>query len=274
LDKLLFFSDSGKVFQCFVWEIPEMGRTTKGRGILNFLEISPQEKILSIIPYSKQDELSAEKYLMLATKNGIIKKTELSAFKNVRKNGLLAIKLQQGDSLKSAKIVDKADEVVLITKQGQSIRFKGIDVRPMGRSAGGVKGMKLGKGDEVIAMDDIKPKLDGKNYVLIITENGFGKRTKLEEYRLQKRGGSGIKAVKISDKTGRAVFSQIVSDQKADLVVISHKGQVIKSALNTISVIGRAASGVRVMKLKAGDKVASAICLNECDQEQLNEQNK
>ncbi|MDD4990468.1 MAG: DNA gyrase subunit A [Candidatus Pacebacteria bacterium] len=271
LDKLLFFSDSGKVFQCFVWEIPEMNRTTKGRGILNFLEISPNEKILSIIPYSKQDEQAGDKYLIMATKNGIVKKTELTAFKNVRKNGLLAIKLHPDDSLKSAKIIDKSDEVILITRHGQSVRFKGTDVRPMGRGTAGVKGMKLGKADEIIAMDEIGPKADTKNYVLIITENGFGKRTKLEEYRLQKRGGSGIKAAKISDKTGKIVFSKIVSGQDADLVVISNKGQVIKSALATISIIGRASSGVRVMRLKSGDKVACAICLNKCDQEQLNE---
>ena len=263
LDKLLFFSDSGKVFQCFVWEIPEMGRATKGRGILNFLEISQSEKILSIIPYSKQDEIDTGKFLVMATKNGIMKKTELSAFKNVRKNGLLAIKLQTGDSLKSAKIIDKGDEVIMISKAGQSIRFKSSDVRAMGRSSSGVHGMKLAKGDEVIAMDDIKPKIDAKNYLLIITENGFGKKTKLEEYRIQKRGGSGIKAAKITEKNGQIVFSKILSQIDMDLVVISTKGQVIKSPLSTVSTFGRASSGVRVMRLKAGDKVASAICLDK-----------
>jgi len=268
LDKLLFFSDSGKVFQCFVWEIPEMGRATKGRGLLNFLEISQNEKILSLIPYSKQDEKDIGKFLVMATKNGIIKKTELSAFKNVRKNGLLAIKLQAGDSLKSAKIIDKNDEVIMISKLGQSIRFKNADVRAMGRGSLGVRGMKLGKNDEVIVMDDIKPKIDGKNHVLIITENGYGKRTKLEEYRLQKRGGSGIKAAKITDKNGKIVFSKVLSETDTDLIVISTKGQVIKSEIKTISVIGRASSGVRIMKLKAGDRVASAICLNDAPQEQ------
>jgi len=263
LDKLLFFSDSGKVFQCFAWEIPEMGRATKGRGILNFLEISQSEKILSIIPYSKQDEIDTGKFLVMATKNGIMKKTELSAFKNVRKNGLLAIKLQTGDSLKSAKIIDKGDEVIMISKAGQSIRFKSSDVRAMGRSSSGVHGMKLAKGDEVIAMDDIKPKIDAKNYLLIITENGFGKKTKLEEYRIQKRGGSGIKAAKITEKNGPIVFSKILAQIDMDLVVISNKGQVIKSPLSTVSTFGRASSGVRVMRLKAGDKVASAICLDK-----------
>ncbi|MDO8524512.1 MAG: DNA gyrase subunit A [bacterium] len=267
LDKLLFFSDSGKVFQCFVWEIPEMGRATKGRGLLNFLEISQNEKILSLIPYSKQEEIDTGKFLVLATKNGIIKKTELSAFKNVRKNGLLAIKLQPGDSLKSAKIIDKNDEIIMVSKFGQSIRFKNADVRPMGRGSSGVHGMRLAKNDEVITMDDIKPKIDAKNHLLIITENGYGKRTKLEEYRLQKRGGSGIKAAKITDKNGKIVFSKVLSEDDIDLIVISIKGQVIKSEIKTISVIGRASSGVRIMKLKSGDKVASAICLNDAPQE-------
>ncbi|MEK7173126.1 MAG: DNA gyrase C-terminal beta-propeller domain-containing protein, partial [Patescibacteria group bacterium] len=190
------------------------------------------------------------------------------------KNGLLAIKLQPGDSLKSAKIIDKNDEIIMISKLGQSIRFKNADVRPMGRGSSGVHGMRLGKNDEVITMDDIKQKVDTKNHILIITENGYGKRTKLEEYRLQKRGGSGIKAAKITDKNGKIVFSKVLSQDDIDLIVISIKGQVIKSEIKTISVIGRASSGVRIMKLRAGDKVASAICLNDTDEEQLQEENK
>ncbi len=210
----------------------------------------------------------------MGTKNGIIKKTELSAFKNLRKHGLLAIKLQPGDSLKSAKIIDKDDEIIMVSKLGQSIRFKNSDVRPMGRGSSGVHGMRLAKNDEVITMDDItNEKLKMKNeklesHLLVITENGYGKRTKLSEYRLQKRGGSGIKAAKITDKNGKIVFSKVLSEQDIDLVVISIKGQVIKSEIKTISIIGRASSGVRIMKLKSGDKVASAICLNDAPPEQ------
>ncbi|MEK7173185.1 MAG: DNA gyrase subunit A, partial [Patescibacteria group bacterium] len=224
LDKMMFFTDSGKIFQCFAWEIPELTRISKGRGLLNFIEIAPQDKVLSLISYTKKDEDLVDKFLVMVTKDGIIKKTILSAFKNVRKNGLLAVKLQPGDSLRSAKIADKDDEISLITKNGQSIRFKESDVRPMGRGASGVKGMKIGKEDEVIAMDVIKLKTkneklkvgEGKGYLLVITENGYGKRTPVEEYRLQKRGGSGIKAAKINEKTGKIVFAKILEPDDED----------------------------------------------------------
>jgi len=273
LDKMMFFTDSGKIFQCFAWEIPEMSRISKGRGLLNFIDIAQQDKVLSLISYTRKDEELVDKFLVMVTKDGIIKKTVLSAFKNVRKNGLLAVKLQPGDSLRSAKIADKGDEISLVTKNGQSIRFQEGDVRAMGRGAGGVKGMKLGKDDEIIAMDVIKSsKLKvqnsklGKNYLLVITENGYGKRTAVEEYRLQHRGGSGIKAAKINEKTGKIVFAKILEPDDEDLVVISKKGQVIRSALKLVSIHGRAASGVRVMRLSAGDKVASGTCLGTVEE--------
>jgi len=263
LDKLLFFTDSGKVFQCFCWEVPEMGRVAKGRGILNFLELSQEEKVLSLVPYSKADE-GEKKYLVMVTKNGIIKKTDLQAFKNVRRSGLIAIKLQKGDLLKKAAICDEGDEIILVTRNGKSIRFRERDLRTMGRGAAGVRAMRLIDGDEVVGMDIIKSqksKVKSQSYLLVITENGYGKRTKIREFRLQKRGGSGIKAARITEKTGRIVFSKVVGDEERDLIVISQKGQVIRTSLGSISVIGRAASGVRVMRLDKGDKVASAICL-------------
>ncbi|MCL5010891.1 MAG: DNA gyrase subunit A [Patescibacteria group bacterium] len=274
LDKLMFFTDSGKMFQCFVWEIPELTRQSKGRGLLNFIDISSQDKILSLLSYDKKTEESADNYLVLATKDGVIKKTLLAAFKNVRRNGLLAIKLQPGDSLKSAKIAKAGDEISLITKNGKSIRFKESDVRNMGRGAGGVHGMRLDKGDEIIAMDIIKLKVKSeklkigekiaKDYLLIITENGFGKRTPVEEFRLQHRGGAGIKAANISEKTGKIVFAKILEQNEEDLIVISKKGQVIRSALKSVPIHGRAASGVHIMRLQSGDKVASGLCLM-CD---------
>lgn len=262
LDKLLFFADSGKVFQCFVWEIPEMSRVSKGRGLLNFLEISSTEKILNFIPYSKKDA-TAKNYLVMVTKNGTIKKTELSAFDNVRRSGLKAIKLQEGDQLRTAKIVGEGSEIILVSKLGKSIRFSEKDVRTMGRAAAGVRGIRLGEGDAVIGMSVVRQKQDDKTkrHLLVIMENGYGKRTKVSEYRLQKRGGSGIKAARINAKTGKIVYSKMVGDDEKDLIVISAKGQVIKTALGSISIIGRASSGVRVMKMKADDKVASAICL-------------
>ena len=257
LDKLLFFTDSGKVFQCFVWEIPGVKRVSKGRGLLNFLEISQEEKVLSLIPYSKEDEEAGKKYLVMVTKNGIIKKTEVVNFRNVRRNGLIAIKLQKDDLLRKVAIIEEKDEVILVTKQGKSIRFKERDLRAMGRGTAGVRGIRLNKGDEVIGMDVIK----NKKYLLVVMENGYGKRTKIKEYRLQRRGGTGIKAAKINEKTGKIVFSRIVGEEEKDLIVISKKGQVIRSPLGSISILGRATSGVRVMRLAEGDKVASAICL-------------
>lgn len=265
LDKLLFFTDSGKVFQCLVWEIPEMSRVSKGRGLLNFLEVSQTEKILNLIPYGKKDELK-KKYLVMVTKNGIIKKTDLNAFGNVRRNGLLAIKLGKEDLLRQAKIIDQGDEIILVTRKGKSIRFKEKDLRPMGRAAAGVRGMRLEGGkDEIIGMDIIKAqnsKIKVQNYLLVVAGNGYGKRTKIGQYRLQKRGGSGIKTARLTEKTGQLVFSEIVGNE-GDLIVISKKGQVIRTPLKSVSIIGRAASGVRIMRLASADKIAMATCLVE-----------
>jgi len=271
-DQLLFFTDSGKVFRTPVYEIPEAGRVTKGRGLLNFLELSPQEKVLSLIPLGKED-VSLTKFLVMVTKNGIIKKTAISEFENVRRSGLIAILLKEGDLLKKVRKTGGEDEIILVTKNAKSIRFKEKDIRPMGRSAAGVKGIRLGKGDEIIGMDIIKnpksqipnPKQKEKNYLLILTENGYGKRTDLREYRLQKRGGAGIKTAKMTQKTGNLVTSKVLTALREqapeDLIVISQKGQVIRTKISQISKLSRATQGVRIMKLEEGDKVASATCI-------------
>jgi len=262
LDKLLFFADSGKVFQTYVWEIPDMKRTAKGRGLLNFLEIASTEKILSLVPYTKEDETKGKKYLVLVTKNGIIKRTELSAFQNVRKSGLIAIRLQEGDSLRKAIIANEGDEIILVTKDGKSIRFKESDIRSMGRTSAGVRGIKLNQGDEIIGLDAVNQDEKDK-YLLVVMEKGYGKRSKVTEYRLQKRGGVGIKAARITEKTGKIVLSRVVGKEEKDIIVISSKGQVIRSKLSSISIIGRASSGVKVMKLKQTDKVVSATLLEK-----------
>jgi len=264
-DDLLFFTDSGKVFKIPAYEIPEGTRVAKGRGLLNFLELSPEDKILSILPFEKEDKNNKEnqgnkmKYLVMATKNGMIKKTDLDEFENVRKSGLIAINLKKGDLLKAVKRTSGEDEVILVTKKGQSIRFKEKDVRPMGRTAAGVMGIRLKKGDEVVGMDVIKLKV--KDYLLVVSENGYGKRTDLKEYRLQTRGGSGIKTANITDKTGDLVASKVLSGEEEDLIVISQKGQIIRTPINSISVISRSTQGVRIMKLEKGDKVASGACI-------------
>jgi DNA gyrase subunit A len=264
-DNLFFFTSSGKVFQTQVFEIPEGTRVARGRGLLNFLEISQDEKVLSLIPLSKEEKQEI-KYLVMVTKDGIIKKTALEEFENVRRSGLIAIKLNQGDALKWVGKTTGSDEIILVTKKGQSIRFKEKDVRPMGRGAAGIRAIRLNKGDEVIGMNVIKlktkdEKLKNNEHLLVVTENGYGKRTDIKEYRLQKRGGSGIKTAKVTPKTGDLVAARILAGDEEDLIVISQKGQVIRTPISAISVLSRATQGVRIMKLDEGDRVASATCI-------------
>jgi DNA gyrase subunit A len=258
-DNLLFFSDSGKVFRSPVYEIPEGQRVAKGRGLLNFLEISPQDKILSLVPLCKEDQNLGVKYLVMATKDGIIKKTALSGFDNVRKSGLIAITLKKDDLLKGVSKSSGSDDVILITKKGKSIRFNEKSLREMGRPASGVRGIKLGGGDKIVGMDVVPAPKDkeDKRYVLVITENGYGKRTDIKEYRLQGRGGSGIITAKLSAKTGEIMASKALTDQE-DLIVISQKGQVIRTEIKSIPILSRSTQGVRIMRLDEGDKVASA----------------
>lgn len=277
-DNLLFFTDSGKVFQTQVYEIPEGTRVARGRGLLNFLDLESNEKVLSLIPMRKlqEKEEKQEKYLVMVTKNGKIKKTALEEFANVRKSGIIAIKLDKGDSLKKVVTTNGQDDIVLITKNGIAIRFKEEDARPMGRATSGVRGVRLKSGDEVIGMDVIKMQNSNlkmqnekekkiKQYLLVVMENGYGKRTEISQYKIQGRGGSGIKTANITSKTGKIVLSSILEDsaKDEDLIVISQKGQVIRSATKSISVLNRATQGVRIMKLDIGDKIASGTCLGE-----------
>ena len=285
-DNLMFFTDSGKVFQTQVYEIPEGTRVARGRGVANFLEISSEEKVLSLIPTSPAEALAkaggkesasakgygvTKKYLVMITKKGRIKKTSLDEFENVRKSGIIAIKLEKGDALRKVVKTSGEDDIILATKNGISIRFKEKDIRPMGRSAAGVKGLRLKGTDEVIGMDVIEKK-STKQYLLIVMENGYGKRTEISQYKVQGRGGSGIKAAKITSKTGPVVISCILDEPAPaqgsgeateDLIVISQQGQVIRTSVKSISVLGRATQGVRIMRLEEKDKVASGACLKD-----------
>ncbi|MBI2042429.1 MAG: DNA gyrase subunit A [Candidatus Nealsonbacteria bacterium] len=259
-DSLLFFTDAGKVFRTPVYEIPEGSRVAKGRGLLNFLEISPQEKVLSLHPWGKEDAERGIKYLVMITKDGIIKKTTLDDFQNVRKSGLIAINLKKGDLLRGVRKTTGNDEIILVTKKGQAIRFKEKDIRPMGRTASGIKGIRLKKNDEVIGMSVITDATRAKANLLIVTENGFGKRTDVKEFKTQSRGGSGIIAARIIPKTGDVASAMVLTGEEEDLIVISRKGHVIRTKVNSISKLNRATQGVRIMKLDA-DKVASAACI-------------
>jgi DNA gyrase subunit A len=257
---LLFFTDKGKVYQCKMYEIPEGRRATKGKSIMNFLSLTSDEHITSVLAVRK-DEWEGDWSLLMVTKNGVIKKSDASAFKDVRRSGLIAITLKEEDALIAAKFVGAGDEVSLITYNGQAIRFKEKDVRQMGRTAAGVSGMKLKKGDHIVSAD-IFGKGDKDRSVLVVTENGYGKITPSKEYKVQNRGGSGIKTAKVTAKTGKVVGAAVLTPEDAEegeLVVMSKKGQVIKLPLKDVPSLGRDTQGVRVMKMREGDAIASIV---------------
>ncbi len=267
-DSLMVFTDSGKVFQLPVYEIPEGTRVAKGRGLLNFVELSANDKVLNLFALGKKDIEQGIKYMVMATKDGLVKKTPLEDFKNARRSGLIAISLKKGDELRIVRKSTGNDQIIVTTKKGQSIRFKEEDARAMGRSAAGTRAIRLKKGDEMVGMDVISengkskiqdPKKEG-DYLLILTESGYGKRTLLKEYRMQSRGGSGIKTANITAKTGSLVYAKVLTGQEEDLIVISRKGQVIRTTVADIAKISRSTQGVRIMRLDEGDKVVSAAC--------------
>lgn len=257
---LLFFTDKGKVYQIKMYDLPEGKRATRGKSIMNYLQVASDEKVTSILPMPK-DVKNSKVALVMVTRDGTVKKSIADAFKDVRRSGLIAIKLKDDDILLSTMFVEKEDDVILTSVNGQSIRFAENDVRPMGRTAAGVRGMKLGKGDEIASCDVIKKDLAKESKLLVATENGYGKMTKLTEYKTQGRGGSGIKTVSITEKTGKLMVAKVVVDEERELLAISKNSQVIKTELNTIPTLGRATQGVRIMKLRDKDSVASIAVL-------------
>lgn len=258
-DNLFFFTNTGKIYQTRSYEIPESGRTAKGQAVVNFLQLAPDEKITEMIAFNKDDNY---KFFFMTTEKGVVKKVKLSDFENVRRSGLIAIKLEKEDTLGWVWATTGTDEIVITTGGGQAIHFKESDVRPMGRAAAGVRGIKLRKDDFVVGMDRILKGQKG-NQLLIISENGFGKRTDLRQYKVQKRGGSGIKTAKVTAKTGKLVGANIVNvdNIEGDVIVTSAKGQIIRIPLKSISVLGRATQGVKIMRPQEGDKVSAAAVL-------------
>lgn len=259
-DDILFFTSSGKVFQTKGHEVPEASRQSKGRALVNFLQISSNERITAVIPVSKKDD--SNKYLFMTTAGGIIKKVGIDAFGQIRKNGMIAIKLHAGDELRWVEATSGSDQIFLVTSDGSAMRFKESDVRPMGRGAGGVIGIRLDKGAEVVGMDVVPAKADEKACKLLaVMSNGYGKRTEIGMYKVQHRGGKGIMTANITSKTGELVSAHVTSDEDHEIIAISKKGQVIKSELNSISILGRATQGVRIMKMDTGDKIASVVLI-------------
>ncbi|MEY2671618.1 MAG: hypothetical protein RL687_35 [Candidatus Parcubacteria bacterium] len=255
---LLFFTNRGKAYQIKMYDIPEGKRATKGKSVMNFISLDDGEKVTSILPIDKETKKTVES-LMLVTAQGVAKKVSAEGFKDVRRSGLIAITLDKGDELVSVLPITKGDSVMLATASGQSIRFEEADVREMGRAAAGVRGIKLGKNDMVIGVDRVA-KGDKESSLLILGEHGLGKKTGIKEYKVQKRGGSGIKTAKVTPKTGKLIVAKIVGDEN-EIIAVSQKGQVIRVDLKSIPSSGRQTQGVTIMKLRAGDSIASITCL-------------
>lgn len=261
-DNILFFTNRGRVFQLMAYDIPQGSRTAKGQAMVNFLQLAPNEKITTMLAMSDMDDY---KFLVMVTNKGTIKKTPLEDFQNVRRSGLIALKLKGDENLEWVKPSGGSDEIILATKEGQAIRFKEKDIRPMGRTAAGVRGIKLKTAaDVIIGMDVISPKVKQLEF-LVVGGNGLGKCTALDEYKTQGRGGSGIKTANVTAKTGPLVYARVINRAEVnerDLMMISAKGQVIRLPFKSISSSGRATQGVKLMRFKEeGDQVTSVTII-------------
>ncbi len=256
---LLFFTDKGKVYQLKTYDIPEGKRATRGKSIANFLSIAQDEHITSILPVPKEIKKSDDLSVVMVTKEGIAKKVDAASFYDVRRNGIIAIGLKDGDGLIEAMFTTKGCDVIIASEKGQSIRFKESDIRQMGRTAAGVRGFNLKKGDTVISASVISKEVVNAR-LFTFSSRGYGKQTAIKEYKVQKRGGSGIKTASITSKNGNLVAGKIITDDFEEVVAISKNGQVIRVALDEIPKLGRQTQGVRVMKLREGDEIASIVC--------------
>ena len=252
-DYLLFFTNFGRVYKLNVYEIPEAKRQAKGTAIVNLIPLSSGETIAATIPVGRQCDT---KYLVLATKNGIIKKTQLSQFENTRKSGLIAISIRENDELIKVKLTDENEDIILVTSQGMSIRFKESDVRDMGRSAMGVKGINLSPNDHVVSMEVVEDDKD----LLVVSEKGFGKRTDTDEYRLQTRGGKGIKTYNVTKKTGPLVGAKIVTTED-EILLINNDGTVIRLNVSNISKLGRNTKGVTLMRMEEDQSIITVALM-------------
>lgn len=254
-DNVLFFAESGKVFQTKAWEIPVGTRTAKGKLVQNFLDIPMNEKIGAIVAYPD----GAKGYLVMVTKNGIIKKTFLEDFGNVRRNGILAITLKKDDQLSWVQLSSGGDDIILTTLKGQAIRFKESQIRAMGRQAAGVHGIRLKNSDKVSSLNVLSKEQAKTGKLLVVMSKGYGKQTTIAQYKTQNRGGSGVKTAKITAKTGELVSAHYI-EQEEELFVLSAKGQIIRTTLGEIRTASRATQGVRIMRLDSGDSIIGTIC--------------
>jgi DNA gyrase subunit A len=258
-DDLFFFTDTGKVFCIKAYELPLSSRTAKGQSIVNFLQIDSNEKITAILPIPKDGDA---KFMIMQTAQGKIKKTNLKDFDKVRRSGLITIKLAKGDTLNWVHTTSGKNSILITTKNGQAIHFNETQVRAMGRTAAGVKAIRLKKDDQVVGMNVVSSKINNP-LLLVITENGYSKKTPVDKYKKQTRSGSGLKTLKVTPKVGPLVSSRIVEadDKEATLIASSNKGQIIRTSVNSISILGRATQGVRIMNLKSGEKIAAVTVM-------------
>ena len=260
---VMFFTNTGRVYRLKAYEIPEAGRTARGTAIINLLQLMPGERITAVIPISKFEE---GQYLMMATRKGLVKKTPIQDYANVRKIGLAAISLRDDDELIEVKATDDKKDIILVTKYGQCIRFKESDVRSTGRVSMGVRGINLLDGDEVVAMQ-----LNTQGYyLLVVSENGMGKRTSISEFTCQNRGGKGVKCYKITEKTGNVIGAKAVNEEN-EIMMITTEGIIIRLQCSDISILGRITSGVKLINLSDGVTVASFAKVREKEEDKNSE---
>jgi len=265
-DYLLFFTNKGRVFRVKAYELPQAGMIARGVAIVNLLQLQPEEEVTSVIKHAK--DVSAESNIFMCTTQGVVKKTPLEQFKNVRASGLIAIGLSDGDELRWIRFSSGDDEIVISTMNGQAIRFHESDVRAMGRNARGVRGIKLREGDHVIGMDIVEDTTE----IFVISENGYGKRTAIKQFTAHRRGGVGIKSAVVNKKTGKLIAVKSLTEQSNEVIIISSQGQVIRLGTGDISAMGRSTQGVRVMRLNSGDTVAAAALVVEPEIDEDDEQ--
>jgi DNA gyrase subunit A len=265
-DYLLFFTDAGRVYWLKVYQLPDVGRSSKGKAIVNLLAMSQGERVTATLPVRVFAE---DQYVMMATQKGYIKKTDLAAFSHPRQGGIIALTLEEGDRLLGVDITDGTREILLGTRMGIVIRFREEDVRPVGRTARGVRGITLAEGNEVIGMVTITS--ETQSSILTVTERGYGKRTQVEEYRLQSRAGKGVISVKITEKNGPAIsFHQVWESD--EIMLMSAEGMILRTRMGDIREIGRNAQGVRLIHLPDEDRVVGVAKLAETDESDLSEQ--
>lgn len=262
-DYLLFFTNKGRVFRLKAYEVPKVGLNAKGVAIVNLLQLQPDEVVTSLIRVDNEDK-NPKGYLFFCTKNGTVKKTKIEDYQNIRTSGLIAIRLDDNDDLRWIRATSGEDEIIISTAQGQSIRFHESDVRAMGRTARGVRGIRLRKEDEVIDMNKVKP----GSFIFVVSENGYGKRTKIDHFTAHRRGGVGIKSAIVNNKTGKLVGVRTLTDEVDEIIIISSHGQTIRLGLSDISVMGRTTQGVRIMRLNEGDKVAAMALIRTAEAEE------